>query len=223
MSSVSSNKLGPRKCRGERQVPEKASRAKHLRRGAEGCKKESNLQWNRTPRGGLGGRRISWEELWRRNAQTQKEEGRWRGMLLGFPSGDRNKILLWVCYLGWGYLPDVREVVAHTGAPTWSFHQHGDSTSYWVYLFSIHSRTEYQIGLWSHWIPCQMSSSQGPIIWPHSPYSKSGPRWHFWSRDQHKLKPWIVLFLQYPNKWSLVTLINGHWSLQGLGKLQGPF
>lgn len=54
-------------------------------------------------------------------------------MLWGFPSGNRNKILLWVCYLGWcTYHLSGKWLIPE--ASRWSFHQHGDSTSYWVYL-----------------------------------------------------------------------------------------
>lgn len=47
-------------------------KAKDPQRGAKGYRKGSNWQWSRALRGGLGSGRVSWEELWGRNAETQK-------------------------------------------------------------------------------------------------------------------------------------------------------
>lgn len=88
--------------------------AEEPQKGGEGCRKGSDPQRDRALREGLSKGRVSWEELWARNEEGQKSEGCWRGMPFEFPHGDRNKILLLVCYLRlgichlsgrWGFVP----------------------------------------------------------------------------------------------------------------------
>lgn len=59
--------------------------------------------------------------------KSKRESG--EGCFWGFPVETGITIALNLLF-GMEYLSDVREVVVHTGASTWSFHQHGDCTSY---------------------------------------------------------------------------------------------
>lgn len=94
MSSVSSSKLGAKKCSREMQVSEKAAKQRTLREEQKGVERGIICS-------GIGHRGEGWEgeeypgKSYEEEMQRLKSRRKaWKGMLWGFFNGDRNKILL---------------------------------------------------------------------------------------------------------------------------------